>query len=165
MKYQAISKKIKGPMKNQLLLFRLLLIPLLFLATTACRDDDDGPQPENRHEILTAYPWKIKRVLGNGINITNFPEVSQFHNAQIKFNDDGTYTMTNDTETTTGTWAFAEDETKIILNAGTPEELVLDIVSLREDAGKFRTNRELAPFGTVELTLEVIPVLPAIPFS
>jgi hypothetical protein len=153
MKIEFFQKLKTSPMKNMLLYFRLLLIPLFLL--TGCDDGDDEPQPANRKEILSLKPWKIKKVQASGINITNRPEVSEFKDAQIKFEQDGTYTLTNETETRTGTWAFANNETELVLDPNTADEFTMDIVSLRDNSAKFRATREVEPFGSLVFTLEL----------
>jgi hypothetical protein len=142
-------------MKNMRLLLSLFVLVIPLFLVTACIDKDEGPQPDNRKELLTARPWKMKKVLANDIiNITDYPEVAVFKDAQVKFEEDGTYTATRGTETQTGTWAFADNETKLVLNAGTEYEVILEIASLRDNDAKFRTTQDVPNFGRVEFTLE-----------
>jgi hypothetical protein len=144
-------------MKNALLLLRLFVIMLFFL--TACKEKEDDPKPATRTELLTAKPWEVNKVLLNGLDFTNRPELSDFAGMTIKFEANGTYTMASPMASTTGKWAFASNETKLVLDAGTADEITWDIAELNENSAKFLTNTSLPGLGPlpVMLTLELVP--------
>jgi hypothetical protein len=146
-------------MKNAYLLFRLLIVLLVYL--TACGDKKNDPQPPTKTDILTAKIWKMNRVLGNGVDVTDMvaemPELSQFKDMRFKFNADGSYTLTSAGGTQAGTWAFTENETKIVLDPNTDNTQTLEIVELKDNSTKFRTSMEMPPFGQAMFTLEMVP--------
>lgn len=141
-------------MKNTHLLFRLLVVLLLYV--TACGDKESAPRPASRTDILTAKTWKMKKVLMDGINITNLPEAADFVSMRIKFQADGTYSITSPSGTVTGTWAFAANETKLVFDPNTSDENTWDIVELKDASAKTRTSRFIPAAGkTVQLSFEM----------
>jgi hypothetical protein len=51
-------------------------------------------------------------------------------NGTIEFKSDGTYSTTSDQGTTTGTWDLSSDKKKLTLDAGTSDEVIIDVKSL-----------------------------------
>jgi hypothetical protein len=142
-------------MRNAQLFLRLLVISLIFF--TACKDKDDDPKPPTRTDILTAKTWKMNRVLGNGIDITNQPFVSEFQDLRLKFEPDKTYTLTSPDGSQTGTWAFADNETKLVFDPNTADADTWEIVELIDNSAKLRSSQDVPPFGQVAITLELVP--------
>jgi hypothetical protein len=143
-------------MKNTKFFFRLLVVILFFV--TACGDKEDAPKPPSRTELLAAKTWKMNKVLGNGIDATNEPMLAQYKTLQFKFNADGAYTLTSLIGAQTGTWAFADNETKVILDPNTASELTWNIVELKDNSLKLRSSMAMPPTGQQgEVTLELVP--------
>jgi Domain of unknown function (DUF5004) len=125
-------------MKNMLLLFRLLVVLLFYL--TACEDKESTPQPASRADMLTAKTWKMNKVLADGINITNDPAAAEFKSMRIKFQADKNYTITTSSGTVTGTWTFADNETKVVFDPNTAGENTWELEELKDNSAKARTS-------------------------
>lgn len=136
-------------MRNTQLLFRLLAVLLCFL--TACEDKENAPKPPSRKDMLTSKTWKMKKVLMDGINITDDPAATDFKNMRIKFKADGTYTITTPGDNVTGTWAFADNERKLIFDPNTAGEDVWDIVELKDSSVKTTSSKLIPAIGKMVL--------------
>jgi hypothetical protein len=142
-------------MKTMQLLFRLLVVLLFFV--TACGDKEDAPKPPSRTGILTAKAWKMNKLLKNEIDVTDDPSLLQFKAMQFEFKADGSYTLTSLLGTQTGTWAFSENDSKVILDPNTTDAQTLEIVELKDSSLKFRTANEIPPLGQQMIILELVP--------
>jgi hypothetical protein len=147
--------------KNDLMLstrFLSLLFVLLLVQVTACRDKADDPEPLSRSQMLTAKTWKMNKVLGNGIDITNQPQVQEYKDMQLSFKEDKTYTIVSTTGTITGTWALEENDTKLVFDPDTATEDTWDILELTADAAQLSSSRALPPTGfNLLLVFELVP--------
>jgi hypothetical protein len=142
-------------MKNPLLLFRLLVIILFYL--TACEEKEDEPQPATRTELLTAKPWKMNKILGNGIDVTNNPLLpDNLKDMRVKFDPDGSYTMTSVIGSQTGSWAFADKETQLVLDPKTADEVTWEVEELKENSATFGITSDVPPVGLVMFTVELV---------
>lgn len=100
-------------MKN-LLVFTLLTATLLF---ASCKKD------QSKTEMLTAKPWKMTGFTVNGQDY--YPSYRECDKDNLSiFKTDGKFVMENgvlcdstQTPTFTGTWSFADDETKLLISS------------------------------------------------
>jgi hypothetical protein len=146
-------------MKNTRLLYYLFFI--LLFQVTACRDKQDDPKPLTRTELLTAKTWKIEKILGKAfgveMDLTDDPLVEDFRDVQFTFRPDGTGTISAAGDTETVTWAFASNETKLVLNPNTADEDSWDIVELKANSAKISSSRIDPSTGIpIVLVLELI---------
>lgn len=97
------------------LLFFLVVLPLGLLS---CKKDT--PEPTNT-DLIVAHEWQGDRVLVNGIDVSNRPEIIDMlldiKSTRLTLRRDGTYTavynQAGTTQTSSGNWTFKEDETII----------------------------------------------------
>lgn len=98
--------------------FLLLLLVATFMFS-GCKKDKDT-EPTNT-DLIVAHEWKGDRVLVNGMDVSNRPEIKSMlldiKSTALTLRRDGTYTavynQNGTTQTTTGTWTFKENETII----------------------------------------------------
>lgn len=85
----------------------LSLIALVLFAS--CTDDSSN---KNINEVVTATSWKVTNFTEDGVDQTYY-----FSNYTFTFNEDGTMSATNGTNTYNGTWAKGTDDStpKLIL--------------------------------------------------
>lgn len=100
---------------------------LLFLAAglaiSACKKDET-PTPPTRTELLSKT-WKPDTVLVDGQNLT-----LAFQNFRARFDANGTFILSDPIfGSDTGQWVFRNNETQIVLDPGSDEE-VWDINTL-----------------------------------
>jgi hypothetical protein len=121
---------------------RLLLLFLIMLFTAplvSCSDDDD--EAPSKRMLLTEREWTGSALYIGSQNISdrfideddpqNSFDVSKW---AVKFNTDGTYSMTYDGNTVqTGMWEFANNEQEIQLDKGTPDAETAKINRLTND--------------------------------
>ncbi len=104
-------------------------------ATTACKKDNgDDPKPLTEIEKI-AKTWQVSKVFMNGQEDTS----GSFSSFSITFNANNgnatTYTVTpgnaidtpNQTPNNQGVWALTANNTQIILDSGTDNEIVVEI--------------------------------------
>lgn len=127
---------------------RILLVALCILAiVTACKKTTEEPAA-TRTAVLTAKAWKLASpgvwLSGNPVDdatvktyLGNAGSLAQFATSDILFKSDGTYTATNKTTgaTTSGEWAFKDNDTKIQLKSGV-QSFDLTIDELTADSFK-----------------------------
>lgn len=111
----------------------LLLLAVATVGFTACKKDEEVTPAKSD---LIAKSWKAVDVKLNGVS---FP-ISLFGNPIFTVAKNGTYTEISFGDTTTGTWAFYSNETKFILDSGTPDADTLNIVNLT--ASEFKLSGE-----------------------
>jgi hypothetical protein len=135
-----------------------LFFAALLLQITACKDKDDDPEPISKTDLLTAKTWKMNKVLGNGLNITNEPVVQEYKDMEITFRPDGTYVGSTTDGTVEGTWAFAENETELVFDPGTTDAYTWEIVELKENSLKLRSSLFI-PFinSSMLVVFEMVP--------
>ena len=129
----------------------LFIIGAIFLFVTSCNEDSEEVTPAK-----LVGNWTITNVtLGDvgGMSMTSFLSdlmgiselqaqilapilettmISQY-TGNIEFKDDGTYIMNIAGETDDGTWSLSSDGNKIILDGGTQDEQIIEIVSLNNN--------------------------------
>jgi hypothetical protein len=118
-------------MKKQLA--SLIILIACLVAVSGCKKDDN--KPPTKTDILTAKAWKLQDILAFGQNVTTLglsSYLGSLTNADFKFNRDGTYTATNRTTNAAsqGKWEFGSNETQLILDKGTQDETIYEIVTL-----------------------------------
>lgn len=111
----------------------LLLLAVATVGFTACKKDEETTPSKSD---LIAKSWKAVDVKINGVS---FP-IALLGNPVLTVAKAGTYTEISFGDTTTGTWAFYSNETKIILDGGTLDADTLNIVSLT--ASEFKLSGE-----------------------
>ena len=123
-------------MKNTFLL--LILIGVVLGACKKSSPEDPKPALTNT-ELLLARPWKLADVLVAGLgSVKDYEDVQAalgiFANSDLRFKADGTYTATSRTDGTVenGTWEWAENETKLIINKGESFERTFGKLLLNE---------------------------------
>lgn len=135
---------------KKLQLLALLFVALFSLTLTSC-DDDDDDEPSNR-ALLTAGTWTAESVAVDGSVFTK-EQILLFTGEDIstwtvKFNDDGTGTITIFGDSGTGEWRFADNEQTIVFGSGADEsrakinkltstELFLEFTGDDVDSGDF----------------------------
>jgi hypothetical protein len=114
-------------MKN---LIKVLAISLLVFNFSSCTKEEKAPT-ETKTELLVSTPWVINTAAFTGITVYTKGGASNIYDASkisLTFKNDGTITATDLSGVAiSGTWAFAENETKITLPPGLPfNEVVID---------------------------------------
>ena len=115
------------------------MVLLLAAATviTSCSKDDDnnsgggGTTPVTNTSKLCNKNWKIQSAKFNGIDVTSqFFDPCELDNF-LRFNTNGSYTAdegatkcdTASPQTNTGTWSWAVNETKLVIDGDTADML------------------------------------------
>lgn len=95
------------------------------LAIVSCDKDDDGVS--DRFRFLTSAEWESDSLLVNGVDAGGAGQMLENFKGTARFNEDGTGSFGG----ITGTWAFSQDETELIINtAELPFALTTKIVEL-----------------------------------
>lgn len=130
--------------------FLLIALVAVFSAALffACSKDDE----KTKIEMITSGSWRMTAatcepaIPGVGNNIFVLMESCQkdniytFNANGTKLEDEGaTKCNPDDPQTVNGTWEFAENETKVILDKNTENEMTLTIISLSESQALFST--------------------------
>ncbi|MER2997128.1 lipocalin family protein [Pontibacter populi] len=110
--------------------FLTYLFAVLFTVTmVSCDDDDDDNDVDpGKEAMLTAGVWTGDKIYYQGADFTE--QLSGFldiKSATVDFNADGTYTGNLDGDSESGTWEFTNNETQIIMDADTDDEIIVDI--------------------------------------
>lgn len=101
----------------------LILIFFSALFIISCSKDDDASE---RLVLLTTTIWEPVSLLVNGVDASGSGQLLEDFNGDVNFNEDGTGTFGD----YAGTWAFAANETQIIINT---EALDFPITALIEE--------------------------------
>ncbi len=101
----------------------LLLLAVAAVGFTACKKDEETTPSKTD---LIAKAWKAVDVKIGGLTIP----ITLLGNPVLTVAKTGTYTEISFGDTATGTWAFYSNETKLILDGGTPDADTLNIVNL-----------------------------------
>ncbi|MBB6612019.1 hypothetical protein H7F15_13295 [Pontibacter sp. Tf4] len=115
--------------------FLSYLFAALFMVTmVSCDDDDDdttNPNPD-KETLLTAKVWNGSKVYYQNADFTEqVKELFDISTTTIKFNADGTYTASMSGEDDeTGTWEFASNDTKIVMDSESSDPITVDINTL-----------------------------------
>lgn len=121
-------------MKKQTLL--LIVSSFIIISLTACSKDDDttsgggggGVTPSTNTSKLCNKNWKITSILLDGSDLTPLIPGCQIDDL-YKFSTDGTLTYDEgptkcdpaDPQTTPGTWSWASNETKLVIDGDTSD--------------------------------------------
>ena len=127
--------------------FYYLLILTLMLNLSACGDKDTA-EP-SRLELLTAKTWQTSKVTLGSIDLSLI-----LTGTTIRFNNDKTFTGNSSILPASGNWEFASDETIIILNPGTTDEVQLTVTELKENSLKVTITD---PDNNTQYQAELVP--------
>ena len=130
--------------RKSILIFLLISGPLVYYS---CDDDSPPPGPTNT-DLLTADKWVAVGVSGDSASIDEL--VMIFTGFEITFSTGGTYSVLIPSETPptdNGTWRFNVEETQLVLDEGTIDEQVSEVVILTETNFDFQiTDVDLGIF-------------------
>lgn len=116
---------------KKLQFLRLLFAALLMVTMVSCDNEDDDNATPNNQSLLTAGVWNGDKIYYQGIDVTeDFAAIIDVKDTSIKFTKDGTYTITSDGSEEKGTWEFANNETQILMDKGTDDEMLVDVNKL-----------------------------------
>ncbi|WP_425392081.1 lipocalin family protein [Ekhidna sp.] len=140
-------------MKTTIKSLFLSLLAATLLVFTSC-SDDDGVSGDTSAQIIgkwTSGSVVIDDISVNGEDLASYfqglglPQefIDQFQASlaegfedgfliDIEFKADGTYTSTDEDGTDSGTWELTNNETKLLLDKNTEDEIEVDIVSLTD---------------------------------
>ncbi|MEY4595449.1 MAG: hypothetical protein RIQ47_1859 [Bacteroidota bacterium] len=130
---------------------RLRLLPII-LATvvffSACSKDDDNNNttvPPTKFELLTSHGWRLTAFYEDGVDMTNqYFSACELDNI-FNYNTDYSYSIDEGPTKCspgdpqiieTGVWAFANNQTMLVYEPGTPGEAETTIIQL--DATNFK---------------------------
>lgn len=133
----------------------LFLFALVF-NFSSCGKKEDDPKPLTKKEILSAKTWKMNKMMGDGIDVTNDPDLSDLKNLRLKFASDGTYTMTSSGDSDNGIWEFGNSETVITLDPDTNYEENWVVTELKDNSLKIRTTMIFDDGSTMLFEFEMI---------
>lgn len=112
--------------------FFAVLILISFAA--ACTPEE----VKTNTELLTEAQWVFENIESTTLSADDLAFYAAIlGDTQVKYNTDGTYDVSfvdNAFDPYSGTWAFQDEETKILQDAGTDDEGVITVVSLDEGA-------------------------------
>jgi hypothetical protein len=117
---------------------QLLFVLVFTLAImSGCKKDDEPAAAPTKTQLLTAKAWKLDKIMALGFDVTSLlgaEVLGELGNSNIQFKTDGTYTSTNRTTnaSSSGKWEFNTDETQLILDKGSVNELSLDLIQLSD---------------------------------
>lgn len=97
----------------------LFAIAILMFAAFTLRAQENKPNPD----ILKV--WTIEEFIENGKKFSDEDMVE----VVVDFKEDGSYIYWEENEADNGRWEMSADNTKIVFDKGTADELVWDIVS------------------------------------
>lgn len=113
--------------------FLTYLFAALFTITmVSCSDDDDDKDDTitpGKEALLIADTWFGSKVYYQGADFTEQAKTYlDITTVSIEFSESGTYTgnISGD-DSETGTWEFTNNDTQIIMDKGTPDELIVDV--------------------------------------
>ncbi|WP_125185466.1 lipocalin family protein [Botryobacter ruber] len=114
---------------KKILLNPFLFFILILISFTGCKDDEVEP---SRRDMLTGGTWNGTAVYSQGTDITESAKNSGFDITKntLRFDTNGNYTDTYDGSSDTGTWEFAENESKLLLDKNTSNEQLATISQL-----------------------------------
>lgn len=115
----------------------LFILVLMLSIITGCKKDDGPDAAPTKTQLLTAKAWKLDKIMALGFDVTSLlgeEALGELSNSNIQFKADKTYTSINRTTNASnnGKWEFTADETKVILDKGTANEMTLDVVQLAD---------------------------------
>lgn len=133
----------------------LCIVLLVFTAFTACKKKNDA---KSKTELLTSSAWLISKYeekLNSGAYVDDFPNWASCDkddktifatNNVVTYDEGATKCDVSDPQTETGSWAFTENETKLIVDGETItieqlDENNLIVVSSYTFSGQTYTTR------------------------
>lgn len=99
------------------------LLSIGLVVSSGCKKDNGPTEPvETRTQILTSTAWKVQKATSPGpVEVT-----AQLPIGSVSFAADGTFNMAM----LQGTWEFAANETRILLNKGLPSQTEAGVLGL-----------------------------------
>ena len=140
-----------GKSKFNKLLSLMLMMAFVMFSITSC-DDDDGAVTNT--QLLTSAPW-IFQSLSTGDAMLDASLSLLFNGFNITFSADGTYTVNFPADPTSGgpgVWRFNVEETQLVLDEGTTNELVITIITLNSTTFVFTITEDVGA-GPIPITL------------
>jgi hypothetical protein len=133
---------------NTLRLRFVIFLAVASFLLPSCKKDKDA-EPTNT-DLVVANEWKGDRVLVNGIDVSNRPEIKSMlldiKSTRLALRRDGTYTATynqdGDPQTTNGNWTFKENETIIYF------DLLGDLQIISLTSGTMNLYKTVTQSGT-----------------
>ena len=142
-------------MKNTKLL-TLLLIGFIF-SLASCNDDKDSPQPVSANTaFLTAKTWQISQIMFDSVDVTTDPDVATEASTRIKFDKNGTYTLTRTDGTETGTWKFSNNETHLIYGPSASAMQDYEIVELMDNSFKGKSIYTFDDGSSINVQVDMV---------
>jgi len=130
----------------------LLALAITVFAATSCNDDDDDPGAQTNTQLITAGPWNFSSLTTNGPTGSDAFFTALFTGFSITFAADGTYTVTILGITEAGVWRFNVEETQFILDEGTMDESVSNIITLNATTFVFTFTESLGTPVVITIT-------------
>ncbi len=116
-------------------LFLLTLVAGMALASCK-KEETPEPEPQPTKTEMLARTWKADSVFIDNQNSTIL-----FTGLRFTFRTDNRYVVVSPLETDSGSWAFASNETQIILDPG-PDQEVWAVQTLTSSLLRFTTSLE-----------------------
>jgi hypothetical protein len=142
-------------MKNFLRIFSLVIIAFALFNITGCekKDKDDGV---DKKALLTGHIWNFDQLTTTstnsdiqfGVNLI----AAFMTNATLSVFTNGTYTMTILGEAGNGTWEFNANETSVILDKGTADEVEQQIIQITSAALELKEMVQDSTYGNFDMT-------------
>ncbi len=113
----------------------VLMLFLSVLVIVSCDKDED--EVSDRFRFLTSVDWESDSLLVNGMEAGGDGQMLENFRGTARFNEDGTGSFGG----ITGTWAFSQDETELIINTEElPFALTTKIIELTASSLKVTAN-------------------------
>lgn len=115
----------------------LAAVASVFLFGCSKDDSDSSSTSPSKTQLLTGHNWVLTGATLNGVDYFSSLDACEIDNV-LNFRTDNTYLMdegaalcdTTAPQTTTGPWAFANNETTLVVDGGTADEQSFQIVTL-----------------------------------
>ena len=125
-------------MKKHNLLKAVIFISIAVLIVSCPNSKDDDINPANGNTNIPEGSWKVSQYIDSGKD-----ETHKFNGYTFVFENDGTLTSTNGSNTATGTWSMGSDDsqTKLIISFSTSQphdDLSEDWTILEKNSGIIR---------------------------
>ncbi len=114
--------------------FLVLFLAVAGISLSSCKKEDPAP---TKKELLSKT-WKISEFYEDGQQI-NDPSLASI---RLTYNTNGTYTSIGFGDNSTGTWEFNSDETRIVMDKGTADEMTVSISTLTATSLKITWNAD-----------------------
>lgn len=117
-----------------------LLFGLLLLSLVACKKDDDTtetPEPTTKTDFLTLQPWKPVSDKINGNELIQDCQKDD----KYTFSDNGNHAIdfgplrcNTELNVTNNTWAFANNETTLVITAAGGSAIPYELITVNRDS-------------------------------